>query len=323
MFKPCLLIPLPSPSLIFCILNSPVRFKNNHLQENYLGILPLIENVEFVKIASNIQELLAALPTLPNAQTLDMDSQLLQWWENLPPALRDYEPCPEPLYTARIVMRWRFYNQRMLLYRPKLLAYAMRKVPFMTIREEERNAILKCREIAELTIRDISTVTRMNQMIGWNGVWLLFQATMVPLIYLSTRPTNHDSLSVFEDCKKHVETSMLTLDNMKLYGHTAGRSLEVVSAILEVCLQGSENGSPHATSEDLYSQNIPHLNEFNSYQPTAQDRVSDWNVTSFENLSPESMWEYLSWGAQDAWPEFLGVGFENQAMPFFQSTMDN
>ncbi|OQD80356.1 hypothetical protein PENANT_c036G05533 [Penicillium antarcticum] len=202
-------------------------------EENYLQILPLIENVGFVKIASRIQESLAGLPTITHAETIDLDSQLLSWWNNLPLALKDYEPCSESLHTARTVMRWRFNNQRMLLYRPKLLSYAMRRVPFMSIREDERHAILKCREIAELSIQDISMAARLNQMIGWNGVWLLFQATMIPLIYLSTRSTNDDAVAKFEACKTQVETAIITLDRLKPYGHTAERTLEVVSAILE------------------------------------------------------------------------------------------
>jgi hypothetical protein len=273
-----------------------------------------------VKIASKIQESLAGLPTITHTETFDLDVQLLHWWNNLPPALKDYEPCSESLHTARTVMRWRFYNQRMLLYRPKLLSYAMRRVPFMSIRVEERNAILKCREIAEFTIQDISMATRLNQMIGWNGVWLLFQATMVPLIYLATRPANDDSVATFEACQAHVETAIMTLHRMKPYGHTAERSLEVVSAILEVCLQGTGEGSPDRSAEPLESQSISQLNEFDSYQPATRDRVWDWTVTSFENLPPESMWEYLSWGAQDMWPEVTGTGFENPAMSFFDSS---
>jgi hypothetical protein len=314
-------VPIPPDPIYRTEYHNPCW--NNPVQENYLHILPLIENVEFVKIASKIQESLAGLPTLTHTETFDLDSQLLQWWNNLPPALRDYEPCSESLYTARTVMRWRLYNQRMLLYRPKLLSYAMRRIPFMGIRVEERNAILKCREIAETTIQDISRAARLNQMIGWNGVWLLFQATMVPLVYLSTRPTNDDSVSVFEACKAQVETAILTLDRLKPYGHTAERSLEVVSGILEVCLQGAGVESPDTTANGLGSLNIPHVDEFNCYPPATRDRVWDWTVTSFENLPPESMWEYLSWGAQDMWPEVTGIGFENPAMSFFQPAGGN
>lgn len=241
-----------------------------------------------------------------------MDAQLLQWWDNLPPALRDYDPCPESLYTARTVMRWRLYNQRMLLYRPKLLSYAMRRVPFMAIRVEERNAILKCREIAEITIQDIYMATRLNHMIGWNGVWFLFQATMVPLIYLSTRPKNDDSVVSFESCQTQVETAMLTLDRMKPYGHTAQRSLEVISGIFEACLERSAVETPDTTTEGLGFQNISQMNAFDSCLPARQDQIWDWNVMSFENLPAQSMWEFLSWGAEDFRLGVPGLGLENQ-----------
>jgi hypothetical protein len=217
-------------------------------------------------------------------------------------------------------MRWRFYNQRMLLYRPTLLGYAMRRVPFMTIRMEERNAILKCREIAEITIQDISMATRLNQIIGWNGVWFLFQATMVPLIYLSTRSRNDDSAASFAACKSQVEIAMLTLDRMTPYGHTAQRSLEVISGILEACLGGTavETQTPSTTTEGLRYENITGVNAFDSYPPATGDQVSDWTVMSFENLPSQSMWEFLSWGAEDFWSGVPGLDFANQDISMFQ-----
>ncbi|KAI9935131.1 hypothetical protein AWENTII_005311 [Aspergillus wentii] len=280
-------------------------------QEHYLVVLPLIENVEFIKIASKVQESLAALPTLTHKEIFDMDSQLHQWWSNLPPVLKDHEPCPESLYTARTVMRWRYYNQRMLLYRPKLLNFAMRRVPLMAIREEERNAISKCREIAELSIQDISMTSKLNQMIGWNGVWLLFQATMVPLIYLSTRSTNDDSAAAFDACKRQVETALLTLGRMKPYGHTAERSLEVASGILKVSLQSTE------TTKNPGSSNLPFLSELDCYPPA----TPDWTVPSFDNLPLDSMWEYLSWDGHDIWPDGFG-SFDDQSLSIFPSMAD-
>ncbi|KAJ5585286.1 uncharacterized protein N7459_005086 [Penicillium hispanicum] len=288
-------------------------------EESYLAVLPLIENVRFIKIASKIQEALASMPMITLPETFELDAQLLRWWDDLPPAVRDYEPCPESLYTARTVMRWRFYNQRMLLYRPKLLNYAMRRAPFMTIRMEERNAILKCREIAETTIQDISMTTRLNQMIGWNGVWFLFQATMVPLIYLATRPRNDDSAASFASCKMQAETAMLTLDRMRPYGPAAQRSLEVISGILEACLEGAAVETPDTMTEGLGFQGISQMNAFDSYSPTTRDQLSDWTGMSLESLPPQSMWEFLSWGAEDLWPGVPVPGFTNQGISTFQT----
>lgn len=289
-------------------------------QENYSEVLPLIENIQFVKISKQIQESLAALPTLTHSEMFDMDSQLLQWWNNLPPVLKDYEPCPESLYTVRTVMRWRFYNQRMLVYRPRLLSYAMRRVPFMAIRSEERTAIQKCREIAELSIQDISMTTQLNQMIGWNAVWLLFQATMVPLICLSIGSADDDSRASFEACKTQVETAIQTLDRMQPYGHTAGRSLEVVSRILEVNLHAPDVEPPDTSAEGLASQDFPVPNVLSSYQSVPRDRVLDRTAGSFENCWSQYMWEYLSWDANNLWPGLSDFNAQNDALPFLDPT---
>jgi hypothetical protein len=255
---------------------------------------------------------------------LDMDSQLLEWWHDLPPVLKDYEPCPDSLYAVRTVMRWRFYNQRMLLYRPTLLNYAMRRVPFMAIRVEERTAIQKCHEIAALSIQDISSTTRLNQMIGWNAIWLLFQATMVPLICMSASVADDGSGSTFEVYKTQVESAISTLGRMRPYGHTAGRSLEVISGILEANLRSTSAESLGACRDSLSTQNSPLPNASNT-GPVVRDRVWDWTATSFETLSSQYMWEYLSWDHSNLWPEILDpiCRDENVIMSFLDSPGGN
>ncbi|KAJ5222428.1 uncharacterized protein N7469_008668 [Penicillium citrinum] len=291
-------------------------------EADYLEILPLIENVEFIKISSKIQEGLASVPMITYSETIDLDSQLLQWWENLPTALKDYEPCPRRLYTARTVMQWRFNIQRMLLYRPKLLSYAMRRVPFMTLRTEERNAILKCREIAETVIESISTTTKLNQVVGWNAVWFLFQATMVPLLYLSIGARNDNLDDSFASCKIQVETAMMTLERIKVYRHTAERSLEAISSILEACLVSTGAGAtPDTTAERIGLQNASQINGFEYEPPATQDRDLEWTMMSLENLPQQSIWEALSWGAQDMWLNVPGFGLENQESSIFETSM--
>ncbi|QKX60965.1 uncharacterized protein TRUGW13939_08111 [Talaromyces rugulosus] len=282
-------------------------------KENYLDILPLIENIRFVKIASKIQDSLAALPTLPYADMFDMDSQLLQWWENLPPILKDYEPYPESLYTVRTVMRWRYYNQRILLYRPSLLSFAMRQVPFMAVRTEDCTAIRKCCEIAEILIRDISLTTGLNQVVGWNAVWLLFQATMVPLICLSASTAEVDSFTSFDGCKTQVETALVTLDRMRPYGLTAARSCEVVSRLLEASLRCPPMGPTNDNFAGLGSQDFSVVNASENYQQMSQDMVFDQSANSFEDYWSYCMWQYLNLPTpNEMWPEIPNINSENE-----------
>lgn len=243
-----------------------------------------------------------------------MDSQLLQWWENLPPILKDYQPCPDYLYTVRTVMRWRFHNQRILLYRPVLLNFAMRQVPFIALQSEECTAIRKCCEIAEMSIHDISSTTELNQVVGWNAVWLLFQATMVPLICLSagSTSTDSDSFASFEVCKAQVETALLALDRMRPYGLTAGRSQEVVSRLLEANLRDPLMGPTSDYRGVPGSQNLPLVNTSEGYQQMAQDMVLDQNASSFEDYWPHYMWEYLNLPTPNGvWPGISNMDSEN------------
>lgn len=219
-------------------------------------------------------------------------------------------------------MQWRFHIQRMLLYRPKLLSYAVRRVPFMTLKMEERNAILKCREIAETTIQIISMATKLNQMIGWNGVWFLFQAIMVPLVDLSTQSTDDNPDASFASCRTQVETAMVTLERLKPYGHTAQRSLKVISIIFEACLVGSGTvETPDRAADRFGYQDTSQLNGVDIDPSAMQDRIMDWTMMSFDNLPPQSMWEFLSWGAENVWPGTPSDGLENQDLSIFQTPM--
>jgi hypothetical protein len=287
-----------------------------HPQENYTKILALTENVQFVRIATKIHGLLASLPTIKYAEMFDIDSQLVQWWNNLPPLLRDYEPCPESMFAVRTVMRWRYKNQRMLLYRPTLLNYAIRRIPFMAIRTEERAAIEKCREIAKSLIQDISITSPMNNIIGWNAVWLLFQATMVPLVCLSLGSTHGGFSGLPDDSKAQVDTAILTLDRLKLYGHTAERSREVISHILEANMQSPNGESFDASSSQIGAQDFPFMNILTNSQGVGQDQLADRMAPGFGNGWSESMWEYLGWESGEVWPEISKLNVQTEVMAF-------
>ncbi|KAF3385460.1 Lactose regulatory protein LAC9 [Penicillium rolfsii] len=288
-------------------------------KENYTKILALTENVQFVRIATKIHGLLASLPTIKYAEMFDIDSQLVQWWNNLPPILKDYEPCPESIYSVRTVMRWRFYNQRILLYRPTLLNYAIRRIPFMAVRAEERAAIERCCEIAKSLIQDIAITAPLNNVIGWNAVWLLFQATMVPLVCLSLGSTHDVSSGLSDDCKAQVDTAILTLDRLKPYGHTAERSREVISRILEANMQSPHAEPFDASASQVGAQDFPFMNVLANSQGVGQDQLADRMTAGFGNGWSESMWEYLSWESSDLWPEISKLNVQNDVMPFMDS----
>lgn len=96
----------------------------------------------------------------------------------------DNGTCPEFLKTARVVMHWRYQNLRILLHRPSLLAAALRRVPFTSLSAEEKVAVGRCRVLAAQTIADINDQCGQELISGWNAVWFMYQAVMIPLVSL-------------------------------------------------------------------------------------------------------------------------------------------
>jgi hypothetical protein len=281
-----------------------------------------VENIRFAKIATQVQESLAAAPLVKHQEMSHADTQLLDWWENLPPVLKDHEPCSESIATVRTVMRWRYLNQRMLLYRPTLLSYTMRRVPYIALRSEERTAIQKCREVAELSIQNIAATAQLNQLCGWNAVWWTFQASLVPLVGLFLNdPTADDPRASIESCQAQVETAMTTLARMQSYGHTAKRSLDAVSRIYEASKRGQDLTtftSPGLTAS-LYSagRDMP---MFSPPEPArmgmspGENGIADPLSTQFVDDSGQYLWDYLSWSDNDMWPGLTDLETRGEAM---------
>ncbi|KAK4165169.1 lactose regulatory protein LAC9 [Cladorrhinum sp. PSN259] len=202
----------------------------NRDSSQHAGTLPLIENIKFCKIATQIQDMLAITPLLRTEDRCSIDSQLVNWYSSLPWLLRTTDPCAEPLYMARCIMKWRYQNLRMLLHRPVLLSLASSGLnPHTQACDADLAAIETCRELAAQTIEDIAREWTRNQMSGWNAVWFLYQAAMVPLV------------SVFwqwgsprvPEWLKQIEAVLDLLEVMEEWSLAARRSREVVWRMYE------------------------------------------------------------------------------------------
>ncbi|KAL2135896.1 hypothetical protein VTI74DRAFT_6495 [Chaetomium olivicolor] len=198
------------------------------------GILPLIENIKFCKIATQIQDMLAITPLLRTEDRCNLDAQLVSWYTALPWLLRTTDPCAEPLYMARCIMKWRYQNLRMLLHRPVLLSLASSGLnPHTQACDADLAAIETCRDLAAQTVEDIGREWARNQMSGWNAVWFLYQAAMVPLV------------SVFwqwgsprvPEWLKQIEAVLDLLEVMEEWSLAARRSREVVWRMYEAARQ--------------------------------------------------------------------------------------
>ncbi|KAA8645384.1 putative C6 transcription factor [Aspergillus tanneri] len=301
--------------------------------ENLLDILPLLENVRFCKIATQIQEVLAVSPLTRHHEMFHFDNQLSEWYENLPYILKDHEPCSESIAISRTVMKWRYCNQRMLLYRPTLLSYAMRRVPYIALRSEERTSIERCREIAEATIQDISSTAQSHQMSGWNAVWLIFQATMVPLLglFLNDHTTSDPRASV-ESCQEQVEMAMMLLARLQSWSPTASRTLDAVSRILEASKRGLgiagdtstlSSGQYTTARESSLSGIIPGIlpsqNDLGRGAMVVNNTsFSDPFTPPFNDSSGQQLWDFLSWSDNNLWPGITDLNYWTETTLFGQ-----
>ncbi|KAK2033625.1 fungal-specific transcription factor domain-containing protein [Colletotrichum zoysiae] len=214
----------------------PPEFGVNQSRDSsqHAGILPLIENIKFCKIATQVQDLLAISPLLRTEDRCNLDGQLVNWYSSLPWLLRTTDPCAEPLYIARCVMKWRYQNLRMLLHRPVLLSLASNGT-LSQVGEQDVTAIETCRELAKHTIEDIAREWTRNQMSGWNAVWFIYQAAMIPLVSVFWE---WDSPRV-PDWHQQIETILDLLEAMEDWSLAAKRSREVVWRMYEASRQPS------------------------------------------------------------------------------------
>ncbi|KAL7894890.1 fungal-specific transcription factor domain-containing protein [Trichoderma sp. SZMC 28014] len=197
----------------------------------YAGIMPLLENIKFCKIATKVQDMLALNPLLRTEDRSHLDSLLVDWYNNLPWLLRSTEPCVEPLHLSRSIMIWRYWNLRMLLYRPVLLTLACKTQS--PIDEQDVVAVQTCQNAARETIDSISMGWTRQQMSGWNAVWFLYQAAMIPLVSILWQP---DNPSVVQ-WRAQVESILDLFEAMQDWSLTARRSRDVVSRLLEASSQ--------------------------------------------------------------------------------------
>ncbi|RFU30157.1 hypothetical protein B7463_g6167, partial [Scytalidium lignicola] len=210
-------------------IRSPEETQDPNIIGKHSGIIPLIESIKFCKIATQIQDVLAQSPLLRTEDRAILDGQLVQWHDNLPWILRSAEPCPESIYTARCVMKWRYQSLRIVLYRPVLLNLANRGIR-ETPSQEEIAAVRTCREIAKQAITDISHEWTPNQMLGWNGVWFMYQASMIPLVSIFWESWNTAEVCEWQS---QIETVLDAFEGMADWSLAARRSREVVGKMYE------------------------------------------------------------------------------------------
>ncbi|KAK4948426.1 hypothetical protein LTR10_012960 [Elasticomyces elasticus] len=186
-------------------------------------------------------------PVTPSSATASMRNP----FDFSQPPDRDHTACPEVLKAPRAIMHWWYMTLRMLMYRPYLLAVALRKAGFNSMSADERVAVGKCQAIAGDNIRHIVATVREEVISGWASTWLMYQASMVPLVSLfshlsspatyaqsnaSDRTGSDAGTGGEEDAQKwqaQVELAIQHLDKMQAFCHNAKKTRDVVQRLYD------------------------------------------------------------------------------------------
>ncbi|RFN48914.1 hypothetical protein FIE12Z_6843 [Fusarium flagelliforme] len=241
------------------LLISPTSHEERNSRQ-HMGTIILVENIQFCRIATEIQDMLVVTPFLSREDRNRFDNMLINWYDQLPSLSSSDQNCAEPVNLARCVMRWRYWNLRMLLYRPALLDATTSCVSLPELAPpHDYNAIEKCQQLSKTVIEDIAQSWVGHQMSGWNAVWFLYQAAMIPLLSMLWQPQNP---SVVE-WKDQVQMALKLFQEMQDWSLTARRSHGVVSQIYqascELIRRGGESqpdsviNSNASADQDFYS----------------------------------------------------------------------
>ncbi|KAL6912564.1 hypothetical protein FSST1_010324 [Fusarium sambucinum] len=206
-----------------------------------MDIMLLAENIRFCRIATEIQDKLTVTPFLKPADRDRFDDMLVSWFDSLPSLLGDDQECDELVHLGRCTMRWQYWNLRMLLCRPALLDAASK--PGVYSQSADQDAIEKCQLLSKTAVEDIAQSWKNDQMSGWNAVWHLYQAVMIPLLSMVWQPQN-PSVS---EWKSQIEMVLGLFESMRDWSLTARCSKRVVSQIYEtICesIRRSEGSFP-------------------------------------------------------------------------------
>ena len=274
------------------------------------------ENIKFCIITTRIEDALAISPLIPTDDLLLLDNNLVEWFQNLPPALQASQTTPSQqsnempgMTVAKSVMRWRFYLARISIHRPVLLWYALQRVPPAGLCREKQKVIEKCRGAAADLIADIASTLKSSkpcQISGWNATWMVYQASMVPLLSLFSDAVDS---AVVNNCRHQIETVMGALSELGPWSATAHRSLEVVSRIYDA--------SKRFTLQSLQSQTEQPPTPSQFYDPVHDGRslYSEQTINAAfqqSDSSMDSMWDSLNWS----------TGWENMDYPFDTTSSD-
>ncbi|KAJ5124206.1 uncharacterized protein N7515_008031 [Penicillium bovifimosum] len=212
----------------------------------------LIAQARFHLLTNSVYQRLISSPSLTPEDTLNLQKPIEEWYNGLPPYLKHPQlplsmqptnPDPDSLALVRNRLLWRNWNLTILIYRPILLRWAARRwaplsgsgpgTPDGGSEDPcETECRLRCLQNARLTISSISEYMEnyiCTRLGAWYMLYFLFQAGLIPIVFLMTDPSNPEAATWLQD----IETTKSLLTHPSLGTNSfAIRCLEVINRLL-------------------------------------------------------------------------------------------
>lgn len=265
--------------------------------------------VRYCMVSTRIEDAMALSPLIDDADRKELDNALTDWYRAS--SVQNGEATESVRITpGKNLLRWRYGLSQITLHRPLLLLYAVHKTKFSSLRPEHRTSIEICRKAAEELITDIATTwqaPKACQFSGTHATWILYQATMVPLLSLFSDYTDSRLMS---ECRRQVEIAMSALMDLCPWSIIGRQSLESVSLLYEASQRYSEQQrtrvdqslaetqrpgtSDQHGSDSEYFRSVDHFNgeEYNNLHMSGHKELIDSNI-------PDDLDWYTKWDSMD------------------------
>ncbi|CAI7578145.1 unnamed protein product [Penicillium glandicola] len=212
----------------------------------------LIAQARFHLLTNSVYQRLISSPSLTPEDTLNLQKPIEEWYNGLPSYLQHPQmplsmqpanPDPDSLALVRNRLLWRNWNLTILIYRPIVLRWAARRwaphsgsgpgTPDAGSEDPfETECRLRCLQNARLTISSISEYMEnymCTRLGAWYMLYFLFQAGLIPIVFLMTDPSNPEAGSWLQD----IETTKSLLTHPSLgTNRFATRCFEVINRLL-------------------------------------------------------------------------------------------
>ncbi|KAJ5096398.1 hypothetical protein NUU61_005754 [Penicillium alfredii] len=192
---------------------------------------------------------------------LDMDDKLIGCWLRDIPHFFQESALQEPRFRlCHSILRWRYRNFRILMYRPFLVSRLMIRLGQGNTQDSDARTdivVQRCLDAARESVELISifwSQEQQNMMACWYGLYFLFQAVLIPVICLRNDPNG--SLAV--GWREQIYQAMSILESMARLNPTALRCLSVIRDRCGIYLDPSTDGWGLPTEESPQTQ-LAHL----------------------------------------------------------------